>query len=241
MSVDVHINDAVKAENYIDNMMPLYVNIDDTAKRCSAAAVMAFTFLSHPFDPNDPLPPEVLLSMTKLMDEGCLHEIKKVLFWVWDTMHLLVSLSSNKSTLWSVGFRFHISFGTLIVFELETLAGHLGYVGYLTPIMHHFLDCIRHLKDAIVSRGVRSVRLSINIIADLRLFLIFLQQAHDGICMNLLTYRVSENHFHDDAYEKGIVGFDMATDKAWRWEIPREHWGKFTLNSMEFIAIFISF
>jgi hypothetical protein len=33
----------------------------------------------------------------------------------------------------------------------------------------------------------------------------------------------------------------MVTWKVWRWAIPWEHWGKLTLNSLEFIVSFVSF
>jgi hypothetical protein len=241
MSVSIPVNDVGKADNYIDDMTPVCVDIADNAERCGAAAALVFDFLSRPLDPNESLPREVLLSMTKLMGEGRFQEIKTVLGWTLDTRRLLVSLSSDKFSLWSADIERHILSGSLLAAALETLVGRLEHVGYLIPLMRHFLGRIRRLKDAIISRGVRHVRLSAKIIADLRLFMVFLKQAHAGISMNLLTYRAPDHHHRADACEKGIGGYDMATGKAWRWEIPQEHWGKFTLNSLEFIASFISF
>jgi hypothetical protein len=105
------------------------------------------------------------------------------------------------------------------------------------------LGRIRRLKDTIVSRSVRHVCPSAKILSDLRLFLVFLNQAHDGMSMNLLTYRTPDHHHHHrtDACNKGIGGYNMDTDKAWRWALPQDLWGKFTLKSLEFIASFISF
>jgi hypothetical protein len=107
--------------------------------------------------------------------------------------------------------------------------------------VRHFLGRIHHLKDAVVSCGARRVRLSAKIIYGIHLFIIFLDQDHDDMSMHLLTYRTPDHHHHDDACEKKIDGYDMATGKAWRWEIPQDYWVKFTLNSLEFIASFISF
>jgi hypothetical protein len=107
--------------------------------------------------------------------------------------------------------------------------------------MHHFLGRIRRLKDDIVSRGVLYVRLSAKILYDLHLFLVLINQAHDGMSTNLLTYRTPEHHHHADACEKGISAHDMATGKSWCWEIHQDYWGNFTLNSLEFIMSFISF
>jgi hypothetical protein len=107
--------------------------------------------------------------------------------------------------------------------------------------MPHFLGCIHRLKDAIVSRDVHHTCLSAKILSDLRLFLVFLNQAHEGMSMHLLTYCTPYHHHRADACGKGIGGYGMATGKAWHWETPQEYWGKFTLNSLEFITSFISF
>jgi hypothetical protein len=107
--------------------------------------------------------------------------------------------------------------------------------------MRHFLGHVCCLKDAIVSRGVHHVHLSTKLLSDLRLFLVFLNQDHDGMSMNLLKYHTPDHHYRADACEKGIGGYDMDTGKAWRWALPQDLWGKFTLNSLEFIASFISF
>jgi hypothetical protein len=85
----------------------------------------------------------------------------------------------------------HILSGSLLESELDTLVGQLEHVEYLTPIMRTFVGCIHRLKDAIIACGVRHVQLSANIIYDIHLFLIFIQQTHDGITMNLLTIHTS--------------------------------------------------
>jgi hypothetical protein len=105
-----------------------------------------------------------------------------------------VSLSSNKVTLWPSDIRHRILHSSLLASELETLVGRLEHVGHLTPLMHNFLGFIHRLKNVIMSRDVCHVRLSAKIIYDIRLFLVFLAQAHDGISMNLLTYCTPYHH-----------------------------------------------
>jgi hypothetical protein len=179
--------------------------------------------------------------MVRLMGEGSSQAIKTVLGWTLDTRRLLVSLSSNKFVLWSSYIRRHIFRGSLLVSYLETLVGRLEHIGYLVYLMHNFLGRICRLMDAIVSHDVHHVHMITTILSDIRLFLVFLNQAHDGMSMNLLTYCTPDHHHHADACDKGIGGYGTATGKAWHWEIPQEYWGKFTLNSLEFIMNFISF
>jgi hypothetical protein len=139
ISVDVPNNGAGKSDNYINDMIPVCVDINDNAENCSTADALALALLSHHFDPNKPLAHEVLMSMAKLMGEGCFKEIKRVLGWILDTRHLLASLSSNKFTLWSAGLKLRINCGTLLSSGQEALVGNLKHVGYLIPLMHHFM------------------------------------------------------------------------------------------------------
>jgi hypothetical protein len=104
--------------------------------------------------------------------------------------------------------------------------------------MRHFLGRIWRLNDVIVSCGVRHARLGANIISDLRLFLNFICQAHEGISMNLLTFRAPACHLRANIYENGIGGYNLGTYKAWRWAIPEEFWGRLTLISLEFLVSF---
>jgi hypothetical protein len=135
MSVDVPVNDHGKADNYIDDMTPVCVHINDNADSCAAAAVLVFDFLSRPLDTNVPITREVLLSMVKLMGEGRFQKTKTVLGWTLYTRQLLVSLSSDKFSLWSSDIRRHIIRGSLVATKLETLVGRLEHVGYLIPLM----------------------------------------------------------------------------------------------------------
>jgi hypothetical protein len=101
----------ITADNYIDDMTPACVDINDNAELCAAAAALVFDFLSRSLDTNAPLTREVLLSMVKIMGGGRFQETKTVLGWTLDTRRLFVSLSSDKFSLWS----------SLLAPELETL------------------------------------------------------------------------------------------------------------------------
>jgi hypothetical protein len=141
-----------------------------------------------------------------------------VLGWTLDTQRILVYLSSDKFAIWSSDIRHHILSGSLPISELETLVGIIEHVGYLITLMYHFLVRIHHLKNAIVSRSIHHVRLSSKIISGICLFLVFLNQAHAGMSMNLLTYLTPDHHHRADACETGLV--------ATTWLLPKHGAGR---------------
>ena len=56
--------------------------------------------------------------------------------------------------------------------------------------------------------------------------------------MNLLTCRCPTHECMSDACEHGIGGWS-SSGKAWRFALPEEPWGRFTLNCLEFLAAVI--
>jgi hypothetical protein len=75
---------------------------------------------------------------------------------------------------------------------------------------------------------------------DLKLWLRFLEQAVNGISLNLLTFHRPTHIGRSDASEHGIGGFSATTGIAWRWEIPLELWWRATLNVLEYLAGYIT-
>ena len=56
--------------------------------------------------------------------------------------------------------------------------------------------------------------------------------------MNLLTCRCPTHECLSDACEHGIGGWS-SSGRAWRFALPEEPWGRFTLNCLEFLAAVI--
>ena len=56
--------------------------------------------------------------------------------------------------------------------------------------------------------------------------------------MNLLTCRCPTHECTSDACEHGIGGWS-SSGRAWRFALPEEPWGRFTLNYLEFLAAVI--
>ena len=70
---------------------------------------------------------------------------------------------------------------------MDSLIGRLNHVGYIIPQARHFLSRLRRLRDRTKNR--RDTHIAKVCADDMDLWDAFLIQAHNGINMNLLTYR----------------------------------------------------
>ncbi len=91
-------------------------------------------------------------------------------------------------------------------------------------------------------RAVKSEGTSLNYNEkmDLHLMISFLDSAHDGLSMNLLTFRKPTHLYRSDSSKFGLGGYNITTGKAWRFEIPVDCRLRTFLNSLEFIACLIT-
>lgn len=114
--------------------------------------------------------------------------------------------------------------------------GRLTHVSVVVPYMKHFMSRIRQDKKRAENR--RSIKLKEEVIEDLRLHLNFLNVAHKGMSMNLLTYRKPTHIYRADACPFGLGGFS-AEGRAWRWYIPFHLQFRATINMLEHLASII--
>ena len=82
-------------------------------------------------------------------------------------------------------------------------------------------------------------RLRTNIRDDMKLHMKILQKSHEGISMNLLTYREPTRINLTNAYKIGMVGLS-SKGRAWRWQIPKTFWGRAHINLLELCAELVS-
>ena len=85
--------------------------------------------------------------MKKLQAEGQMEEIKTVLGWTLDTRHLLISLPESKVTAWKSNIMTMIAHASATTKELDTMLGQLNQVGFIIPMMRHFLNCLHKLQS----------------------------------------------------------------------------------------------
>ena len=228
-------DDNPKCDLYIDDNLSKCVDIDDNAERTSKAVLLATHIIGRPFNENDPLIRKDLVSFSKLSAEGALEEEKIFLGWNLNTRDLLINLPFHKYKAWTTDINEIVceKKGKTTASELESLIGRLGHVSQCIQNMKHFMN---RLRDELArAKKRRSIKLSSESIEDLKLHKFFIEKAHRGINLNLLTLRLPDRAYRADACPFGIGGYS-SEGRAWRWYIPQNLQFRATLNMLEFIA-----
>ena len=120
--------------------------------------------------------------------------------------------------------------------EAESLIGRLNNVGYILDITRNFLGRIRAWFQRL---KWGSTRLSTEEIKDLELWIKFLRLANRGVSLNSLVFRKYEVVGISDACEYGMGGY-TTNGQAWRFLLPPNLQGVFTVNFLEFCAVIIT-
>jgi hypothetical protein len=237
----VHLPDdegEYKADVYIDDILVAMLDDEMGCERGSAAALLAIHTVGRPLAKVEPVERDELTAEKKLIAESLLEETKTTLGWTLDTRRLLISLTMEKYSAWAATILFVIITERISYAVLETLVGRLNHVCFLIPTARHFMSRLRWLLQS--SGSGRRIPLKPQVLADLRLWLRFLELAHEGISLNMIAFREPTHVFRTDAAEHGIGGFCAASGAAWRVELPpdcrvgmREG---ITLNLLEFLG-----
>jgi hypothetical protein len=145
--VEIKINPRETHEIYIDNMIPLTVDIPgtDNLARCATARLLAIHATARPKHPDKPIPREEMEARNKLSAEAGLEEEKIFFGWHIGFCHLIISLLDNKCIAWMDFIKEILSCGTSTVKELKMMIEHLGYLGAIVPFIYHFLSRLRDL------------------------------------------------------------------------------------------------
>jgi predicted DsbA family dithiol-disulfide isomerase len=81
MAFNIPRNPIGAVDCYIDYLCTICVDLDSNAERCASAFGLAVEVVGRPFDLDDSLPRDALLSLKKLQGEGQQAEIKMNLGW----------------------------------------------------------------------------------------------------------------------------------------------------------------
>ena len=225
-----------KCDGYIDDAFMSF--LEEHLERGSAILPLVIELLGRPVHASEETVRDDLLSLKKFLAEATPAEIKMILGWAIDTRRLLISLPDDKCIAWSRAIQTMLDSGRATVSDLETTVGRLNHCGFVIPTSRHFLSRLRGAERA--ARHRRVYTLPKAVLLDLRLWLQFLQHANQGISLNLLSYRQPTHIMRQDACEHGIGGVSLTSCFGWRWEIPLELQGRATLNTLEFMAAYVS-
>ncbi len=210
---------------------------------------LAIHTICRPISGDEPVHREDCLSLSKLAEEGTLSESATVLGWKVNTRSLTLSLPADKFNSWRLDLSKIIDNKKASHEDLETLLGRLNHASGALPLARYFLNrirlCIHSTLDAnnkpTPKRKMKWLpKLALQ---DLQLFHeVILPKIHEGININLLTYRRPSHILFSDACPKGMGGYSVNIGKAWRWEIPKEFTPSLQLknNQLEFLALIIT-
>lgn len=225
-----------KCDGYIDDAFMAFLETD--IERGAAILPLVIELLGRPVHSSEASSRDDLLSLKKFLAEATPAESKMILGWSLDTRRLLISLPTEKFVAWSRSIQVLLDSGHTTVSQLETIIGRLNHCGFIIPMSRHFMSRLRRAELAARHRRVYHLPKAVKL--DLRLWLQFLHQAHQGISLNLISYREPTHVMRQDACEHGIGGVSLTSCFGWRWEIPHDLQGRATLNTLEFMAAYVS-
>lgn len=101
----------------------------------------------------------------------------------------------------------------------------------IIPLVRHFLSGLRALDDKAIFH--QQVNVSAQVLAYLKLWMQFLAKSHDGINMNLLTYRMPSVVIYTDAFPWRLGGLSYISGLARKWELPANLVGRVSINLLE--------
>jgi len=207
-------------------------------ERMSNAHLLAIATTARPSHNNEPIPREAMEAENKLVAEATPEEVKMILGWTCDFRRLIISLPNNKHTAWSTSVQDLLVKGKARAKELESLIGRLGHLGMVIPFVYHFLSRLREWHHKSKNKRYPTT-MSTECRLDLGLMLRFLDKAHKGIDMNLLTFRRPTHIYRSDSCPFGLGGY---SDEgfAWRFEIQPGLRFRASNNLLEFMASIIS-
>ena len=249
LDVDIPVDCHGSVDDFVDDGVVVVPDIGDNRARGAGALPLAIHTLCRPLAPDEPIPRDDPLSLSKLIEEGTLAEQFVLLGWRVNLRLLILSLPRDKFLVWSQDIQLVIKNKHAPFQELDTLVGRLNHAATALPLARYFLNRVRTAalrKESSETRqkSNRKIKwLDKSVLADLQLFSeYFLPKIHEGISLNNLTFRRPTHIFWSDACPEGMGGFSQQSGKAWRFLIPEEYIlaVKKQNNLLEFVASVIS-
>ena len=249
LDVDISPNSYGYIDDFVDDGVVVVPDIGNNRSRGAGALPLAIHLLCRPLATDEPVKRDDPLSLSKLLEEGTLAEQFVLLGWKINLRLLIISLPRDKFLAWSQDIAEIIEAKRATFQTLDSIVGRLNHAAAALPLARYFLNRIRSTAFRNESNNVRQKTnkkvkwLNKSVLADLRLFSDYiLPRLHEGISLNLLTFRRPTHIFWSDACPSGMGGFSQHSGKAWRFKIPDEFLQAVSKqnNLLEFIASIVS-
>jgi hypothetical protein len=241
LDVEIPPDDMGRIDDFIDDGIAIVPDISNNKDRGVVAILLAIHTLCRPLDPNEPIYREDCLSLEKLAEEGSMSEVLIILGWQINTRALTLALPNKKFTLWQQDLSQVLTNKKLSMHQLETIIGRLNHAATACPLMRYYLNRLRHTLQKWKSDSFPKSQekyLPKSALLDLQLWKDhFLPKIHEGISINIITYRRPSILCWSDACPKGMRGYNHE-GLAWRWEIPQKYQKRVQNknNTLEFLA-----
>ena len=243
LSVDLPVEDNGKADVFVDDIISVAPDINDNLQRLRAASCTVLHAFAHKASSSSSssIKRDNLVADDKNEAEGAPEELKIVLGWTLDSRRLLVKLPFHKWKAWKSQIESALKGSSIDEKTLSSIVGRLENVAVIIKMMGHFLNNLHYLLTQLEKQKYSYHRTKLNNRSrhDLELSLLFLDRAHAGINMNLITFRSPDIIHIGDASEHGMGAF-ASHGRAWRYLIPENLRGRAHINLLEFLTQVVS-
>ena len=231
--VKIDINTRGVIDVYIDDLITAIPDLHGNRDRAKAAVLLAIHIMGRPLAEIETILRDELVSLSKLLAESNLSEIKIFLGWKLDTRRLMISLPADKYKVWKDNLQIMIKTQRSTHDELDTAVGRLTHLSVIIQSILHFMSRLRFLKDRSIAKRV--IVIPDPVIEDLKMFIRLLELAYKEINMNIITYRSPTHLYRSDACPAGLGRYNHQ-GRAWRFHTPKHLQFRATLNFLERIA-----
>ena len=235
----------VSIDVYIDDLIVVLLFSPSRYQRIKNVIPLILDCLIRPLTAMEQVKRSSILQQTKLIAEGWFEESKVVLGWLINTRALRIFFPRMKATQLKLELQdLHESYenGSQVNKKLlDSVIGKLVNICFIIPEGRFFINRLRFRFNRCTWTGCKNFDLMES--KDL-LFWIravdAIKEGSIGRSFNSILNTLANIIAFSDACERGLGGFFIIDGRifAWRFELPEELQGIFTLNLLEFIAAF---
>ena len=225
-------------DGYIDDSITCGLDINNNKDSILHAGPLIAHTIFRPVSPNKSVKQNNAVQQTKYHIEGFPKETNTVLGWLINTRSFKIFLPIDKAQKWIKDIEDLLLQTHVTTKDVESCIGRLNHAGFIIPAGRYFLTRLRFRLKQCKQFGKQKLQPWDR--QDLRLWIIILQQVSTlGIDINMVNFTLPTDIAKSDACEIGMGGYNQC-GLAWRYKLPSDLQGIFTINLLEFIAAIIT-